>query len=121
MLYIAVMRFVFPVLAILILYKCARLLFGCISKKTVFAVLCSNDGFSFDICHQENSIGRSRFCDLVIPGKTISRQHAVISKRGDDWFIFDTGSAAGVVVNGDKITNKSRLDFGDKIELSQHL
>lgn len=69
----------------------------------------------FPVLYWENSIGRGKNCDIVINDNTISRNHAVLFRRKDGWFISDTHSKTGVLVNGEKINSKTRLNLNDKI------
>ncbi len=63
----------------------------------------------------ENSIGRSPTCDVILANATVSRFHAVISKRRTGWVVADTGSRTGVFVGGEKIVKPVKLKHGDKI------
>ena len=63
----------------------------------------------------ENSIGRSTTCDVILNVATVSRFHAVISKRRTGWVVADTNSRTGVLVNGEKITKPVKLTHGDKV------
>ena len=63
----------------------------------------------------ENSIGRSTTCDVILSVATVSRFHAVISKRRTGWVVADTNSRTGVTVNGDKIEKTVPLKHGDKV------
>ena len=61
----------------------------------------------------ENSIGRSRSCDIYLPDPSASRDHAVLLRRDEGWFICDTGSKSGVLVNGKKIEDRKLVSVGD--------
>lgn len=74
-------------------------------------------GTRFPILYWENSIGRSRSCDVYLPDSTASRDHAVLMRRDEGWFICDTGSKSGVYVNGRKIDGKKLVNIGDKITM----
>ncbi|HBL40027.1 MAG TPA: hypothetical protein DDY98_00030, partial [Ruminococcaceae bacterium] len=63
----------------------------------------------------ENSIGRSKTCDIVLTMPDISRFHAVISKRRDGWVVADTNSSTGVFVNGNTVTKPTPIVHGDKV------
>ncbi len=71
----------------------------------------------YPVLFWENSIGRSKNCDIVIPDSTISRDHAVLFRRKNGWFISDTNSKYGVLVNGKKIKDKTKLNINDTISL----
>jgi hypothetical protein len=62
------------------------------------------------------SIGRSSNNDIIIPDRTVSGNHAVINKEGNDYMIQDLGSTNGVVVNQKKV-KKVKLQSKDKIKL----
>ena len=61
-------------------------------------------------------IGRARENDVVAPEGHVSKQHAEIRREGDGYVIADTGSRAGVMVNGIKIDRRELAD-GDVVEL----
>lgn len=66
-----------------------------------------------NISSWETSIGRAKTCDIVLRNPTVSRFHAVIARRGKGWIIFDTGSKAGILVNGEKIDKYAKIYHGD--------
>ncbi len=74
------------------------------------------NGKIIDISRSETSIGRARTCDVVINDMTVSRFHAVLSKRSNEWLIFDTHSTSGTKVNGKIIQEKATLKDGDYIK-----
>jgi cell division protein FtsW len=61
-------------------------------------------GAHFPVLYWENSIGRSRSCDIQIPDNSVSRDHAVLMRREEGWFVCDTGSHAGTRVRNKQIT-----------------
>ena len=69
--YNAVARFVFPVLAFLIVYRCAKSLLSFRKEPEIWAWLCLPDGTRLPVTHWENIIGRSKRSDLVIDVPTI--------------------------------------------------
>ena len=62
-------------------------------------------------------IGRSPDCDIVIDNKLASRNHALIQKIRDDFFIKDTNSTNGTFLNGRRIPADKyvKLNPGDRI------
>jgi MoxR-like ATPase len=46
------------------------------------------------------TIGRADVNDLHIPADSLSRQHAIITRAGDDYIITDLGSSNGIEVSG---------------------
>lgn len=73
----------------------------------------------FPALYWENSIGRDKNCDIVINDGSTSRNHAVLFRRKDGWFIYDTHSKSGVSVNGEKIKNKTKLNLNDTISFGR--
>lgn len=65
-------------------------------------------------------IGRSKSCDLVLPERQISRQHARLRREADGYYIEDLGSKNGTYVNGQALTPfvPQRLKDGDEIALA---
>jgi hypothetical protein len=64
-------------------------------------------------------IGRGSKCDHVIQHRSVSREHAVITRERNGWFIEDLNSANGTWLDGEQIT-KHRLSQGDEILISNH-
>lgn len=109
-------RYIFPCLAVIILLGCCSSLFSKRPKtKTVAFLVNAKSGESVPVNYWETSIGRSNSCDIVLSYSTVSRFHAVISRRKDTWVISDTGSKTGIFVNGEKIKHKSKINDGDTI------
>src|SRR3970040_397694 len=57
-------------------------------------------------------IGRGRECDIVVPDRQISRQHARISRTADGVQVEDLGSKNGTHVNGVRIEGPTGLSGG---------
>ncbi len=66
----------------------------------------------------ENSIGRSRGSDIAIDDPAVSRNHCVLLRRKEGWFLTDTGSKTGTYVNGKRIgTRRTILNIDDTITM----
>ncbi len=74
-------------------------------------------GTRLPVLYWENSIGRSKSCDIVLPDPTASRDHAVLMRREEGWILCDTGSKSGVYVNGKKIRDRAPVQVGDTLTL----
>lgn len=61
-------------------------------------------------------IGRAPESELHVPDGHVSKQHAEIVREGSAFVLVDTGSRAGVMVNGQPVQRHS-LTSGDTIEL----
>lgn len=109
-------RYILPCLAVIILLGCCSSLFSKRPKTDTVAFLVNaKSGEAVPLHYWETSIGRSSSCDIVLSYATVSRFHAVISRRKGSWIIFDTGSKTGILVNGEKIKNKCEISDGDSI------
>jgi len=99
--YIAVFRWLAPVLAVLLILRCAKPLMTFRREPEIWAWLCMENGQKIPVTHWENVIGRHKKCDIVIDFPTVSRNHAVLTRYDDgSWTIRDTESKGGVQVNG---------------------
>ncbi len=58
-------------------------------------------------------IGRGKHCDLVINSGKVSREHAVIVREGNAWFIEDLGSSNGTWFEKRRITRR-QIEEGDE-------
>lgn len=75
------------------------------------------DGASFRQELEETTIvlGRSSSNDLPLDDPSVSRVHAKIVRRDDGFYILDTGSKHGTLVNTRRISEPTRLQSGDQI------
>lgn len=69
-----------------------------------------------EISKRVSLIGRSQQADIRLEDANVSRRHAELRQRGNDYLIFDLGSTNGVEVNGKLIKSKV-LKNGDVITL----
>ncbi len=77
-------------------------------------------GRSYELQRGENVIGR--LSDTVeLNERTVSRRHALIRSRDDEWVLEDLGSANGTYVNGVRIHRLTTLHRGDQIRVGQSL
>ena len=68
------------------------------------------------------TIGRSAECDLTFPeSRVLSRRHAVIFYRGENWYLTDCGSVNGTWLNHERLSpgEERPLKSGDVIELAR--
>lgn len=63
-------------------------------------------------------IGRDPGCDVLIPDRRVSRQHAVVVRTGDEFVVRDCGSKNGTFVNGERVVSERQLEDGDEIQLA---
>ena len=109
--------YVFPVLALGILVRCAVSLLTFRQEPEVWAWLTTPDGTHIPVTHWESLVGRGAGCDVQLGYPTISRTHAVLTRYDDgSWTISDAQSKSGVFVNG-RQTALAALRFGDVITM----
>lgn len=109
--------YLFPVLALGVLIRCAVSLLTFRPEPEVWAWLTTPDGAHIPVTHWESLIGRGAGCDVQLGYPTVSRTHAVLTRYDDgSWTISDAHSKSGVFVNG-KQTALSALRFGDVITM----
>jgi hypothetical protein len=63
-------------------------------------------------------IGRNDECEITLPDRQVSRQHALIKWENDAYTIEDLGSKNGTHVNGHEVTGKVTLQDGDEIQIA---
>lgn len=64
-------------------------------------------------------LGRHASCDIVLPSTTVSRRHARILRRGEQYFLEDLGSLNGTYVNGRRVVGTVQLEPEDRIEIHE--
>ena len=116
--YTAVVRFLFPILAALLLVRTIRSLLTVPHVPEVWAYLSLPGGASEPITHWENVLGRAPASDVVLDFPTVSRQHAALIRAEDGrWTVYDLESKGGVSVNGKPVTDQAPVSLGDTISL----
>jgi len=63
-------------------------------------------------------VGRSSAAELVLADRFLSRRHARLLRRGEEWLVEDLGSRNGTLVNGTRIEEPTRIKVNDEIRLS---
>ncbi len=102
--YIAIMRYLMPLLAFLLLLRCFRPLLTFKRQPEIWAWLMLTDGSRIPLTHWENVIGRSRSSDIHVDVPSVSRNHAVLTRYDDgSWSITDADSKTGTFVNGRRV------------------
>ena len=90
------------------------------SEKTYYLECHNADGTveEFKLGLKTVNIGRSETCEITIPSVKVSRGHAEIFKRCEDYFIQDKDSSNGTFVNAVKVA-KCRLRPDDVITIGE--
>lgn len=63
------------------------------------------------------SIGRDPSNDLVLSDAMVSRRHAILERRGEQYVLRDNSSSNGTMVNGDRVLTEQTLNDGDLIAI----
>lgn len=79
----------------------------------------SNDGSTIEL---EPSvlplvIGRSPECQVTVTDHSVSRRHAQISQADGSYFLEDLGSRNGTQLNHERVSTRTRLHHGDRIQI----
>lgn len=90
---------------------------GIAKRKKQAACTREADGSVFLLCSSNITLGRGRGNDIKLMSPGVSRSHASLIRSGDKWYIYDCGSTSGTTVNGNKISDGTRLHRGDVINL----
>lgn len=115
--YMSMVRYGCPILAALLLLRCAMPLLTFRREPEIWAWLVMPGGERVPVTHWENVIGRSKNCDVSIALSTVSRNHAVLTRYDDgSWTISDAHSKDGTYVNGERV-NICALQDGDVISV----
>ena len=113
----AVWKYIAPVIALVILWRCARPLLGFRQEPAVWAWLQMNDGQQLPVTHWESILGSARSCDIILKFSTVSRSHAALTRYDDgSWSITDIGGKNAVYVNKKRVS-AAALKYGDTISL----
>ncbi len=112
-------RYVLPVITVIILVKCIMtLMLGHPKEKIYGQLIDMSSRTKYPISMWETSVGRSKSCDIVLPYDSVSRSHAVITRRIDGWYVHDLLTRADLKVNGHSVEQKQLIYSGDIIEFS---
>ncbi len=80
----------------------------------------SESGKSLTVSSSRVKIGRAPGNEVILPDRTVSREHAVLLRCRGDWYIQDVGSHNRVLVNGAPVVS-CVVHEGDEIKLGDVL
>jgi pSer/pThr/pTyr-binding forkhead associated (FHA) protein len=77
----------------------------------------STVGLSFALVRDSVRVGRDPSSDIVLRDQTVSRNHATLDRRGNEWSVTDLGSTNGTEVGGRRLapTQATTLRPGDTV------
>ena len=76
-------------------------------------------GQAFPLLGDRVTSGRSPDADVFLDDVTVSRDHALVVKRGGDFYLDDLGSLNGTYVNRKRIESH-RLEDGDELQVGKY-
>jgi hypothetical protein len=77
------------------------------------------EGESFALEGERIAVGRNPDSDVFLDDVTVSRDHALVVRRGDDYYLDDRGSLNGTYVNRKRIESQ-RLSDGDELQIGKY-
>lgn len=115
--YWGMIRFILPILAVLILGLNVKTILHKLKRKTLarFAVESYND--IVEIKSAECIIGRSVFCDVRLKNPSAAKQHAILTLTEYGFKLTPTSVENKVYVNGYLVEQEAFLQSGDKIRI----
>jgi hypothetical protein len=76
-------------------------------------------GESFPLARDRLTVGRRPESDIFLDDVTVSRDHAILVRRGEDYYLDDCGSLNGTYVNRHRIESH-RLSDGDELQVGKY-
>ena len=76
-------------------------------------------GQSFPLQGEQMTIGRSPEAEVFLDDVTVSREHAVLVRRSDAWFLDDSGSLNGTYVNRRRVESH-KLEDADELQIGKY-
>ncbi len=113
---VVALRILLPVYAIVIVYQCyASMRRRRRPEKPLVLLHNEVTNLKIPVLFWENSLGRSKGSDIFVDDPAVSRNHCVLLRRKEGWFINDTGSKSGTFVNGEETFGRTQVYIDDKI------
>ncbi|MGH7753416.1 MAG: FHA domain-containing protein, partial [Gemmatimonadales bacterium] len=91
---------------------------GAPTGSTGGRVVSLTDGREYAVAGASLSFGRDAGCDVVVPGKDVSRRHCEIVSTPKGYLVVDS-STNGTSVNGTKIEGQQLLSRGDVVRIGE--
>lgn len=117
-----IMRFIVPVITLIILLVCFGSLFINRPKSVTLAKLVDKDNEQdeIDITHWETSIGAHNSNDIVVKDQDVDNYHIVITNDRSNWRVQKANKTSVLLVNGEPIkkfcylSNNALIQIGNK-------
>lgn len=76
-----------------------------------------NAGRTYQLTEAVTMVGRDPLCRVVLPSRTISREHARVLQQNNRFYLEDLQSVNGTFVNGQRIEHRHDLQESDCIQI----
>jgi hypothetical protein len=76
-------------------------------------------GERFALLAERMTVGRRPDSEVFLDDVTVSRDHAVVVRRGSDFYLDDCGSLNGTYVNRERIESRQLAD-GDELQIGKY-
>jgi pSer/pThr/pTyr-binding forkhead associated (FHA) protein len=76
-------------------------------------------GETFPLDGDRHGIGRRPESDIFLDDVTVSRDHALLVRRGNDYWLDDMGSLNGTYVNRQRV-DSHKLEDGDELQIGKY-
>lgn len=114
------LRALLPIYACVIVYQCfASARRHRRPEKPLVTLEIKETGQKIPVLFWENSIGRSKGSDICVADMSVSRDHCVLLRRQEGWFVSDIGSKFGTFVNGERAEGRTKVIIDDEITVGQ--
>ena len=111
-----VIRFLLPLLAFLVIFRCAKSLFADLPEGETWGWLEDGEGTRYPLSHFENTVGRAGSADVTIPDPLAAPTHAVLIRSGKGvWRLRPLRAKNAVFLNGEQIRGPVELMPGDEV------
>lgn len=76
-----------------------------------------SEGYTrFNLSKDRTVVGRASACDLAVPTTNLSREHCLVVRKDDGWWVEDLNSSNGTWVNRDRIEGPRKLAEKDIVK-----
>ncbi|MCA9640950.1 MAG: FHA domain-containing protein, partial [Myxococcales bacterium] len=72
-------------------------------------ILATPDGQQVVELRAHNTLGRHPSNSIQLLDKIVSKEHCIVEKRGDQFWLRDLGSLNGTYVNGERVQGERQL------------
>src|SRR6478736_6288279 len=72
------------------------------------------------LAHEEYGLGRAEANAIRLTDRNVSRNHALLKKNGQGWFLRDQQSYNGTFVNGVRVVGEQLIQSADVVQLGDY-